>query len=369
MSMNIVAGVLGVTTVGFMVSTIVLATKSNVHTHTAAEMGIKAPTEAEPKAPVLEVDMTVPTAPRSGANPCDNKKPTDGFAPGDGYFNSVKCMIDGVANALEQAGGNVTMGYQGNVDVDGRVPITTPFFEAGLCAVNVHWHLGSEHLSVGEYDTEGHGPSDIHERRAASGKVRLGSQCHHYDENDVTFTTEYDWKFCHDMEVGQTYEVHWPQSAAGACGTVDQYQSPFYDGVFCNDGIITLNPLNTYTKIGVQAQVFTIVNDENYYYPNLFNGMLVDDNVGMGKEITKYTGSTTGTSVNNTICSKYTPITWQVDRKCNKISASTFDKMCAEMKSQKDDMSSDLHPHGAREHTSDDITADNFEYRYLRTNA
>ena len=358
MSMNIVAGVLGVTTVGFMVSTIVLATKSNVHTHTAAEIDHEPP---KPPAPALDVILT---APRSGANPCDGKKPS-----GDSYFDNVECMKDGVLQALEQAGGNVTIGYEGNFDADGREPITTPFFEAGLCAVNVHWHLGSEHLSVGEYDTEGHGPSDIHERRAASGKVRLGSQCHHYDENDVTFTTEYDWKFCHDMEVGQTYEVHWPQSAAGACGTVDQYQSPFYDGVFCNDGIITLNPLNTYTKIGVQAQVFTIVNDENYYYPNLFNGMLVDDNVGMGKEITKYTGSTTGPSRNNTICSKYTPITWQVDRKCNKISASTFDKMCADMKSQKDDMSSDMHPHGAREHTTNDMTADNFEYRYLRTDA
>merc|ERR1711998_115757 len=31
-----------------------------------------------------------------------------------------------------------------------------------------------------------------------------------------------------------TYEVHWPHSAIGACNTPYQYQSPFYDGVFCN---------------------------------------------------------------------------------------------------------------------------------------
>ena len=38
------------------------------------------------------------------------------------------------------------------------------------------------------------------------------------------------------MRVGETYEVHWPHSALGACGTPLQYQTPFYDGVFCNAG-------------------------------------------------------------------------------------------------------------------------------------
>ena len=183
------------------------------------------------------------------------------------------------------------------------------------------------------------------------------------------YTTHYDWKHCLDMEVSQTYKFHWPNSAARACSTIDQYQSLFYNGVFCTDGIISLHPLNTYKKIGVQDQVFTIVNDEEYLYPNLFNGMIVDTNHDVGTEITKYTGSTTGTSRNNTICSCYTPITWQVGRKCHKISAWDFDKMCAYMKYQKYDMSSDLHPHGIREHTADDITVDNFEYRYLRTDA
>ena len=76
------------------------------------------------------------------------------------------------------------------------------------------------------------------------------------------------------------------------------------------DGIISLDPLNTYQKIGVQAQVFTVVNDEAYYYPDLIRGMIVDGE--KGQDISKYTGSTTGTSRNNEICSMYTPITWQV---------------------------------------------------------
>merc|ERR1712083_390195 len=143
------------------------------------------------------------------------------------------------------------------------------------------------------------------------GVARLGFQCHYFDEADNRFTTEYDWAYCVGMHVGETYEIHWPHSAAGACGTPFQYQSPFYDGVFCTDGILSLDPLNTYFKIGVQGQVFTIVNDEDFYYPDLIKGMIVDGE--MGKDITKYTGSTTGTSRNNDICSKYTPVTWQVD--------------------------------------------------------
>merc|ERR1719326_1900446 len=106
------------------------------------------------------------------------------------------------------------------MDTGGRTPITTPYFEAGLCPVNVHWHLGAEHLSVGEYDEAGTGPTPA-ARRLGDGSVRLGHQCHHYDASDPKFTTPYQ-------------------------------------------------------KIGVQGQVYTIVNDENYYYPDLMRGMIVD---------------------------------------------------------------------------------------------
>merc|ERR1712050_75797 len=163
--------------------------------------------------------------------------------------------------------------------------------------------------------------------------------------------------------VGETYEVHWPHSALGACGTTAQYQTPFYDGVFCNYKGDHGNDLPSAQAIaelvGVQAQVFTVVNDEKYYYPDLIRGMIVDGDYG--KHITKYTGSTTGTSRNNTMCSQYTPITWQVDRKCHLISASTFDKMCADMKMQRDDMSGDLFAHGSRELVSNNLAADNHQ--------
>merc|ERR1712159_368528 len=114
----------------------------------------------------------------------------------------------------------------------------------GLCPVNVHWHLGAEHNSDGKYDADGKAPnygrrlSELNTtyHRKLAGDVRYGGKCYHYDSSDDRFTTEYEWKHCVDMHVGDTYEVHWPHSKAGACGTPSQFQTPFYDGVFCRYG-------------------------------------------------------------------------------------------------------------------------------------
>merc|ERR1712190_666167 len=144
----------------------------------------------------------------------------------------------------------------------------------------------------GEFDEDGTGRNfseeddggEVASRRL--GVARLGFQCHYFDEADTRFTTEYDWAYCVGMHVGETYEVHWPHSQAGACDTPWQYQSPFYDGVFCkfwdNADILFDNLAHS---VGVQAQVFVIVNDENYYYPDLMRGMIVDGD--FGKDIAK----------------------------------------------------------------------------------
>lgn len=291
--------------------------------------------------------VPMPSTMLAGTNVCEGKKPTSS------EYDNKACMEGDVKNAVEQAGTDVTEGYMGKYETLAK-PITSSYLEAGLCPVNVHWHLGAEHRSDKQFDEDGVGPAE--QRRLASG-ARRGFRCHHYDASETMFTKEYDWQHCEGMKVGETYEVHWPHSKAGACGTPNQYQSPFYDGVFCRDGVLS----DTASQIGVQAQVFTIVNDENYYYPDLIRGMIVDGEYG--QDIAKYTGSTTGTSRNNEVCSAYSPITWQVDRKCNLISASTFDKMCADMKSQRDDMSSDLVAHGARELVDDAFAANNHERR------
>ncbi|CAB9523182.1 expressed unknown protein [Seminavis robusta] len=294
--------------------------------------------------------------PPPGDNTCEGTDPD---------FESIACMIDGVVNALEQAGANVTEGYVGEIETE-AVPITSTFFEAGLCPVNVHWHRGTEHYSLGQYDENGSGPTrELDEGFHGSypeDEARLGYECSLYDETDPKFTTPYDWQYCTSMTVGETYEIHWPHSSAGACGTLNQYQTPFQDGVFCKSDEIELDPLSL--TVGVQAQVFVIVNDETYFYPQMMRGMLVDGE--MGKYVTKYTGSTTGTSFNDEICSAYTPITWQVDRMCHLISASSIDKLCADMLSERNDMSGDTQPHGSRELVPDDLAANNHQNRAFR---
>jgi len=252
------------------------------------------------------------------------------------------------------------VGYKGLKSTT-HTPITSSYLNAGLCPVNVHWHLGAEHLSVGEFDEHGTGPDDHH--RALGENIRRGFRCNKYDAHDAKFTTPYNWQTCTNMVVGETYEIHWPHSAAGACGTEYQSQTPFYDGVFCRDGIITITPLNTYEKIGVQSQVFTIVNSDDpaYYYDDLISGMRVTGD--FGADIAKYTGSTTGTSRDNEICSRYTPITWQVDRKCHLASAASFDKLCADMMLKADDMSGDIYPHGARALVASAYVANNQQSR------
>jgi Delta carbonic anhydrase len=81
---------------------------------------------------------------------------------------------------------------------------------------------------------------------------------------------------------------------------------------------------DTASQTGVQAQNFNVVNGETYFWPDLMRTMIG----GMGTDIAKYTGSTTGNSRNNEICSQDSPMTWQIDRKCHMISASSFDKLC-----------------------------------------
>ena len=70
-------------------------------------------------------------------------------------------------------------------------------------------------------------------------------------------------------------------------------------------------------------------------------------NMDLAKDVAKYTGSTTGSSVDNEMCSAYAGITWHVDRECHLLSASSFDEMCKDMLEM--GMYSDVYPHGSRE--------------------
>lgn len=91
--------------------------------------------------------------------------------------------------------------------------------------------------------------------------------------------------------------------------------------------------------------------------------MIVDGE--KGTDVAKYTGSTTGAARNNEICSPFSPITWQVDRKCHLISASSFDEMCRQMRMQADNLNDDLYAHGSRELVDDEHAANNQQLRKL----
>ncbi|KAL7461576.1 hypothetical protein ACHAXS_001998, partial [Conticribra weissflogii] len=188
----------------------------------------------------LGVQVTITPAPTKAPTHSPTRSPTG--APSSmpsssptvtpNFFNEPPNKCDGKAIILDsvvcidagpQAGANVTKGFEGLLDVD-VVPNTNKFRDSSMCPVNVHWHLGAEHYSVGEFDENGNGPNgntQLPYRRdladAPEGEVQDGFRCHLYDATDERFTTPYEWKHCIGMEVGETYEVHWPHSAAGAC--------------------------------------------------------------------------------------------------------------------------------------------------------
>ena len=132
--------------------------------------------------------------------------------------------------------------------------------------------------------------------------------------------------------------------------------------MFCNIFELDLDtPGATARQLGYQAQVFVVVNDESYYYPNLLDGMIVNADASYGQDVVAYTGSSTlGISdVDGSICSQYSPLTWHVDRQCHLISASSMDQLCADMLAQPDeDLQFDVRPHTPRVLVSDNLAAD-----------
>merc|ERR1712217_498718 len=59
-----------------------------------------------------------------------------------------------------------------------------------------------------------------------------------------------------------------------------------------------------------------------------------------------YSGSTTGPSHDNSVCSPYV-ITWHVDKKCYRVSPEIFDAFCQQM-DERYGLVDDLKPHGSR---------------------
>ena len=306
-----------------------------------------------------------------GENPCID---STGQAPLRADLGDIECE-----NAGAQSATDVTKGAPGTRD-PALAPIVD-YNDMGMCTVNVHWHIGAEHRSEGQYDEAAafdHPNKDTyagsHRRLASSdGGMRIGHMCTKgkelWEANDASVrnsdgsVNEYDWKYCKDMHVGLTYEFHWPHSSLGACQTPWQYQYHFLDGVLCGAtmGGVDINTaaelLGDKTHgIGVEGQVFTIVNgmggDAVRPTWDVLNGW----DRQAAKDVAYYQGSTTGDAVQSGAhagdkCRGTGDlVTWHVDRECHTLEASTMDEMCRRMLViSADDMSPDVIPHGARE--------------------
>merc|ERR1719405_267366 len=324
-----------------------------------------------------------PFAADYGANPCidESGKATLRSDTGQGFGVGLGDLDCEHAQVGAQSGTDVTKGAAGTKDMTDTPGPIVSYNDKGMCTVNVHWHIGAEHKSTGEYDETAafdHPNKDTYagsHRRLASadGGMRIGHMCTKgkelWEANDASVRNsdgsvkEYDWKYCKDMHVGLTYEFHWPHSSLGACQTPWQYQYHFLDGVLCgatmgNVDIGTASQLlmDKTHGIGVEGQVFTIVNGMGGEAIRPTWDVLNGWDRQAAKDVAYYQGSTTGDAVQSganagDMCrGTGNLVTWHVDRECHTLEASTMDEMCRRMLViSADDMSPDVIPHGARE--------------------
>lgn len=214
-----------------------------------------------------------------------------------------------------------------------------------LPLVNVHFHLGGEHMSE-EYSDDslskaydGAGSGDRALLGGEYNDVRPGWMCSTSDLTEDQLAP-YEFKYCRGKtEVGKSYEVHYVHSSAG----YDKEDIEGMDLDLLDDGLGTaaggrgqLNPM-----IAVQGQIYQIVQGAAEI-EDMLHSWTVEDT----SNAVMYPGSTTGQSVNNEICSPYT-VTWHVDKGCHRVSPETFDNMC-KMMQEEYGLEHDLYPHGSR---------------------
>lgn len=215
--------------------------------------------------------------------------------------------------------------------------------------VNVHFHLGAEHKSdefSDDTDSVAFDGANAN-RRLAAGAVRPGFMCSNDNLTDAQMAP-YEFQYCKgDVQVGKSYEVHYVHSTAGThaadvAGDDEATADLMADGLGgAANGRGLLNPM-----VVVEGQVYHIVNDESLTSSSTESHILHGWSVETHDKAVMYAGSTTGGSHNNQVCSPYA-ITWHVDLKCHRVSASDFDKMCKE-KAEKYGLYNDLYPHNSR---------------------
>jgi hypothetical protein len=125
-NLKAIIALLAVIAAAFLISTIVLADKyKDSKKSNNSQKATTSTTTSTDVAPVQQTKTEL------GVNPCEGKKPA---------FANVQCIIDGLEQTGEQSGTNVTLGYKGDRNTT-EVPITIPYWQAGLCPVNVSQYV------------------------------------------------------------------------------------------------------------------------------------------------------------------------------------------------------------------------------------
>ncbi len=255
----------------------------------------------------------------------------------------------GQANA--QSPRNVTRGSPGEVDTPLVYTPTGAFNNAAMDPANLHFHLGAEHYSGGQYDVD----FDYGKPPGSTDEETPGRMCSipmlkaKFGLTDAQVDTPYAFQYCRgETRVGSTYEFHYVHSTGA--DHVPGYSEHLSDGL---GGAFdfTINPL-----VLVQAQVFVLINDASGRFDQ-YNWLNPDEasafslrhgwNESLAAEDSAfYLGSTTGTKYGAEICSMYLA-QWEVDRMCHVASAQSMDKLCQWLESSGDE-TVDVKPHGAR---------------------
>lgn len=273
-------------------------------------------------------------------NPIGTLKVIPGTAADCLYnFDPVKCT-----DAEPQAPRDLSSSAPAGKRIPKAIVLTEAQAEY-LPLTNVHFHKGAEHKADGYKDGSGMA------RRLAEGPVAAGWRCGDPAALSADEKKPYSFSHCKNVEVGETYEIHYVHSSAGwsdediaqsSKGTDEKMQ----DGLGgAANGRGMLNPM-----VVVQAQVYQIVQGAQVI-DDMLHGWL-NETIRKKSSCVMYAGSTTGPSNTNEFCSPFT-VTWHVDKDCHQVSPESFDNLCKQMW---DDYKLDLDraPHGSREIVSAD---------------
>ncbi|CAJ1454553.1 unnamed protein product [Effrenium voratum] len=271
-----------------------------------------------------------PSPPASTTEPSDPSTTTAAPAPPP----VLKCE-----DAEPQAPRNVTCGFVGEKKARVKPLDTDAVFK--FIQANLHFHLGAEHLSAGEYDLDSPPPGVEKASSVAPGK--FCGLC----DIPAQQLQPFDFEHCKNVSVGNTYEFHWVFSTGaplvGLRDDGEEGQLGITDGL---GGALnrTINP-----KVIVRGQACRIINNASLDTEEKIDADYADfltqwrqPPLGQG---VRYMGSTTGNSFDDEVCSPI-EVNWHVDTKCCTLSAQAFDRTCKAMYDE--GLREDLKPKGSR---------------------